>query len=79
MFLNIRDWDAVLADAENDLKQIALVQKQNERPPDLDAVKAVIQGHIKSLGELIEKEPTSARAARARDIQGRYRTLSSKK
>lgn len=48
-------------------------------PPDLDAVKTVIQGHIKLLGELIEKETTSARAARARDIQVRYKTLLSKK
>jgi hypothetical protein len=74
----LQDWDKEIESSENDLQQITLLQKQNERPPDIDTVRPIIEQHIKSLGELIDSEARTARADKARLLQLRYRGLLSR-
>lgn len=61
-----KDWDKVIKDSENDLAQIALLQKPGEMRLDRSNVRAIVQEHIKSLRELIDSDLDAERKAKAR-------------
>jgi nucleoside 2-deoxyribosyltransferase len=69
------DWNKLLEQCESELQQIARVKRQMGTLPDVDSVKWSIEQNIKSLGELIDSEPQSQRAAKARALQLQFRAL----
>jgi hypothetical protein len=69
------DWDKVIKDSENDLAQMERLQMPNKARSDVENVKGIIEGHIKSLGDLIDSEPQSERAAQALTLQARLRSI----
>jgi hypothetical protein len=74
-----RDWNNEIAESEKVLQQIMSLQKPDERRPDIDSVRKLIEQHIKSLDELIDAEPESKRAEKARFLQVQFRALLSRR
>lgn len=70
-----RNWDNVIKEAENDLGQIILLRRPDKSRSDVAHVKNVIENHIRELGELINTEPQTDRAAKARILQSRLRDI----